>query len=184
MTEQMRQKINQLLELIAKGSEVALEELSRLVSGRMLSVALSIVHNRAIAEEVVQDSFVRVVYNAATFKPNTNGYAWICKITQNLALNALRREGRLKTVNIEECFSLAATDDVFETSSAHVVLKQAMEALVPLERWVLYQKYFMDLSIREIAKACGKSKSAVQRTLISAEEKVRNFVQSGTKPLN
>ena len=178
----MRQKINQLLVLIAKGSEAALEELSRLVSGRLLSVALSIVHNRAVAEDVVQEAFVRVVYNAALFKPDTNGYAWMCKITQNLALTALRRENRLKTVNIEECFSLAATDDVFEQSSAHVVLKQAMTALTPLERWILYQKYFMDLSIREIAQACGKSKSAVQRALIAAEEKVRNFVKSGTNP--
>lgn len=178
----MRQKINSLLLLIAQGSESALEELSRLVSGRLLSVALSIVHNRAAAEDVVQDSLVRVVYNAHHFKPDTNGYAWLCKITQNLALNALRRENRAKTVNIEECFSLAATDDVFETSSAHVVLKQAMQALTPLERWILYQKYFMDLSIREIAQACGKSKSAVQRALTSAEEKVKKFVESGTNP--
>ena len=184
MTEQMRQKINELLLLIAQGSEAALEELSRLVSGRLLSIATSIVRNRAVAEDVVQDSFLRVVGNAKHFKPDTNGYAWLCKITQNLALNALRRENRAKTVNIEECFSLAATDDVFERSSAHVVLMQAMQALTPLERWILYQKYFMNLSLREIAAAVGKSKSAVQRMLTSAEERVRNFVESGTNSRN
>ena len=161
-----------------------MEELSRLVSGRLTSIALSIVHNRALAEEVVQDSFLRIVYGAATYKPNTNGYAWICKITQNVALNTLRRESRNSTVNIEECFSLAATDDVFEVSTAHVILKQAMAVLTPLERWILYQKYFMDFTVREIASASGKSKSAVQRALNSAEEKVRKFVQSGTKPQN
>ena len=182
MTEQMRQKINSLLVMISKGDVSALEDLSRLVSGRLLSIALSIVHNRAVAEDVVQESFLRVVYNAASFKPNTNGYAWLCKITQNLALNALRRENRTKTVNIEECFSLAATDDVFEQSTAHVTLKQALGALTPLERLVLYQKYFMDLTVREIAHEVGKSKSAVQRALSSAEQKVKNFVTSGTKP--
>ena len=182
MTEQMRQKINYLLLMIAQGSEAALEELSRLVSGRLLSIALSIVHNRSVAEDVVQESFLRIVYNAGAFKPDTNGYAWICKITQNLALNALRRESRFRTVDIEDCFSLAATDDVFEQSTAHVILKQAMAGLAPLERWILYQKYFMELSVREIAQACGKSKSAVQRALTSAEEKVRNFVKSGTNP--
>ena len=182
MTDQMRRKINYLILVIAKGDESALEELSRLVSGRLLSIATSILRDRSLAEEVVQDTFVRIVYNAASFKPDTNGYAWICKITQNLALNTLRREKRMRTVNIEDCFSLAATDDVFEQSSAHVILKQAMGELTPLERWILYQKYFMDLSVREIAQTVNKSKSAVQRALTSAEEKVRNFVKSGTKP--
>ena len=178
----MRRKINYLILLIAEGDETVLEELSRLVSGRLMSIATSILRDRGLAEEVVQDSFLRIVYNAASFKPDTNGYAWICKITQNLALNTLRREKRTRTVNIDECFSLAATDDVFEESSAHVILKQAMATLTPLERWILYQKYFMDLSVREIAQAVGKSKSAVQRALTSAEEKVRNFVKGGTKP--
>lgn len=182
MTEQMRQKINSLILQIAKGDLSALEDLSRLVSGRLLSIALSVVGNRALAEEVVQDTLLRVVYNAKSFKPNTNGYGWMCKIAQNLALNALRREKRTQTVNIDECFSLASTDDVFEQSAAHLMLKQAMEGLEPLERWILYQKYFMDLTVREIAAAVGKSKSAVQRALASAEEKVRNFVKSGTKP--
>lgn len=182
MTEQMRQKINNLILLIAKGDEAALEDLSHLVSGRLTSIAYSIVGNRALAEEIVQDTFLRVVYNAHSYKPNTNGYGWMCRIAQNLALNALRREKRAQTVNIEDCFSLAATDDVFEQSASHLILKQAMEALEPLERWILYQKYFMDLTVREIAQTCGKSKSAVQRALVSAEEKVRNFVKSGTKP--
>ena len=178
----MRRKINYLILLIAEGDESALEELSRLVSGRLLSVALSILRDRGLAEDVVQDAFVRVVYNAAAFKPDTNGYAWICKITQNIAINTLRRERRTRTVNIEDCFSLAACDDVFEQSSAHVVLVQAMATLTPLERWILYQKYFMDLTVREIAQTVNKSKSAVQRALTSAEEKVRKFVKSGTKP--
>ncbi|MCH5160235.1 MAG: sigma-70 family RNA polymerase sigma factor [Clostridiales bacterium] len=178
----MRQKINQFLLLIAEGDQSALEELSRLVSGRLLSIATSILRDRGLAEEVVQDSFVRIVYNAGSYKPNTNGYAWICRITQNLALNTLRRERRIATVNIDDCFSLAATDDVFEQSSAHVILKQAMSELTPLERWILYQKYFMDLSVREIAQAVGKSKSAVQRALASAEDKVRKFINCGTSP--
>ena len=184
MTEQMRQKINYLIQLIAVGDQSALEDLSRLVSGRLFSIAISIVRDRGLAEDVVQDTFLRIVYNASSFKPDTNGYAWICKIAQNLALNALRREKRNRTVNIDDCFSLAADDDVFEQSSAHVVLRQAMATLTPLERWILYQKYFMDLTVRDIAQAVNKSKSAVQRALASAEEKVRNFIKSGTKPLN
>lgn len=182
MTDQMRQQINDLIVGISKGNEFALDELSRLVSARMLSIALSIVHNRTVAEEVVQDSFLRIVYNANLFKPNTNGYGWICKITQNVALTALRRENRHRADNIDDWWNIAADDDVFETSSTRVLLKQAMSALTEYEQQVIYQKYFMDFTVRAIAKSLGKSRSSVQRAITSAEEKLQKFINSGTKP--
>ena len=182
MTDQMRQQINDLIVDISKGNEFALEQLSRLVSARMLSIALPIVRNRTVAEEVVQDSFLRIVYNANLFKPNTNGYAWICKITQNVALTALRREKRHRTDNIDDFWNIASDDDVFETSASRVLLKQAMSILTEYERQVIYQKYFMDFTVRDIAKSLGKSRSSVQRAVTSAEEKLQNYINNGTKP--
>lgn len=182
MTDQMRQQINDLIVDISKGNEFALEQLSRLVSARMLSIALTIVRNRTVAEEVVQDSFLRIVYNANLFKPNTNGYAWICKITQNVALTALRREKRHRTDNIDDFWNIASDDDVFEASSSRVLLKQAMSILTEYERQVIYQKYFMDFTVRDIAKSLGKSRSSVQRAVTSAEEKLQNYINNGTKP--
>lgn len=84
---------------IAQGNFVALDGLSCLVSARMLSVALAIVKNRQSAEDIVQDSFVTILKKAKTFKPDTNGYAWICKIVHNTAINSLRKERR-RCVNI------------------------------------------------------------------------------------
>lgn len=182
MTDQMRQQINDLIVDISKGNEFALEQLSRLVSARMLSIALTIVRNRTVAEEVVQDSFLRIVYNANLFKPNTNGYAWICKITQNVALTALRREKRHRTDNIDDFWNIASDDDVFEASSSRVLLKQAMSILTEYELQVIYQKYFMDFTVRDIAKSLGKSRSSVQRAVTSAEEKLQNYINNGTKP--
>ena len=77
MTEQDRRLITQYILSIANGNVSALEDLSRLVSARMLSVAQSVVRNKATAEEVVQDSFLRIVQNARRFRAGSNGYAWI-----------------------------------------------------------------------------------------------------------
>lgn len=184
MTDEMRLQINNLIVRISNGDVDALELLSRLISARMLSIALSVVKNRAVAEEVVQDSFLRIVNSAHRFKFGTNGYAWICKITQNVALNALRKENKHKSVNLDDCFDIAAIDDVAEQSSAHLLLKQAMAQLSSFERQVVYQKYFMDFTVRDIADSLGKSKSTVQRALSSGEEKIKLFVKNGTKPFN
>lgn len=83
MEELTRQKINRCIAEISDGDYSALEILSSLVSARMLSVAQSVLHQRSLAEDAVQDAFVKIVDNAKRFDKKTNGYAWICKITQN-----------------------------------------------------------------------------------------------------
>lgn len=184
MTDEMRKQINSLIVGISQGNTFALESLSRLVSARMLSIALSIVKNRATAEDVVQDSFLRIVRNAHLFKPQTNGYAWICKITQNVALNALRTDNRRRWENIDDFFDLSSGDDVAEQSATQLTLRQAMSTLTDFEKRVVYQKYFMDFTVRDSAKSLNKSKSAVQRAIASAEEKIKKYLNGGTNPPN
>ena len=184
MTDEMRKQINILIVQVSQGNTFALEGLSRLVSARMLSIALSIVKNRATAEDVVQDSFLRIVKNARLFKPETNGYAWICKITQNVALNALRVENRRRAENIDDFFNLSTNVDVAEQSLATLTLKQAMQTLTDFEKQVIYQKYFMDFTVRDSAKSLGKSKSAVQRAISLAESKIKIFLNGGTNSPN
>lgn len=181
MTEQDRLRISQYIVAIANGNVYALEALSRLVSARMLSVAQSVVRDRATAEEVVQDSFLRIVQNARRFRGESNGYAWICKITQNVALNRLRSDRRNKTVNIDDFFDLSDGTDVAEQTAAKVAVRQAMNVLTEFEKRVIYQKYFMDFSVRDSAESLGRSKSAVARAIASGEEKMKNYLSGGTK---
>lgn len=174
MTEQMRTTINNLIVSLAHGDEAALSELARLVSVRMLSVARSIVHDRALAEDVVQESFIKIVDKAHRFKADTNGYAWICKIVQNTALN-MRRKIK-PTTDIDEFYDIAATTDVAERSAQSLAVEQAMSVLDNTEKLLIYQKYFMDYTVRDSAKAISLSKSTVARKLVEAEAKMRKFM--------
>lgn len=180
MTENMRHIVNVLITQIAEGKQYALEDLSRIVSGRMLALAQSIVRNRALAEDVVQDSFVRIVNNAHKYKPNTNGYGWICKITQNVALSALKRDRQQLCVNIDECLWLSDGNDVAENADDKLTVRQALRCLTQEERLVIFYKYFADCTVRDIAALTGKSKSAVHRAEIGAERKMRKFIGGGT----
>ena len=176
MTESERTRISELIVAIDGGNVHALDELSRLVSARMLSVARATVRDRALAEDVVQDSFVKIITGAKGFKPNTNGYAWICKIVHNTALKALRRERRGNTVDIDEFFDISDGADISEQASAAADVKRATSALSPIERRLIYQKYFMDFTVRDSAKAVGKSKSQVARLISAAEQKMRDTI--------
>lgn len=179
MDDNTRLQINKCLTDISDGQVSSLEILSCLVSGRMYSVAYSVLHDRILAEDAVQDAFVSIVDNAHRFKPDTNGYAWICKITQNCALNILRKERRRPTVDIDECFFLADPNDPFAKTEATLTLRRALSVLDEREKQAVYYKYFMDQTVRDIAKFTGQSKSAVQRTIDRAEQKMKTFLTDG-----
>lgn len=174
MTEEVRQYINDLIASIADGNESALNELARLVSARMLSVARAIVRDGMTAEDVVQDSFIKIVRGARKFKRGSNGYAWICKIVHNTALNALRSVK--PSVDIDGARSLAAAEDVAEKSAQALAVEQAMSVLDETEKLLIYQKYFMDFTVRDSAKATGLGKSSVARKIAGAEDKMRAFM--------
>ena len=176
MDEKTLRQVNKCIVDISDGEVSSLETLSSLVSARMLSVALSVLHNRVLAEDAVQDAFVKIVDNASRFNAGTNGYAWICKITQNCALNVLRRERRHRAENIDDCFFLADPSDPFGLSENTVTLQNALSVLDETEKKVVYQKYFMDFTVRDIAASLGMSKSTVQRTLDRAENKLRAYL--------
>lgn len=174
MTEQERNRINFLLASIAGGDEAALNELARLVSARMISIARAIVRDRMLAEDVVQESFIKIVGKAHRFKPDTNGYAWICKIVRNTALNMLR--GQKPTADIDGFYDIAATCDIAEDSVQAMAVERAMSVLDGTEKQLIYQKYFMDLTVRDSAKALGLSKSTAARKIADAEQKMRIFL--------
>ncbi len=179
MTEEMRNRISALIVMIAKGNDGAAAELAYLVSARMLSVARSVLHDKAKAEDAVQDSFIRIFENANKFKSGTNGYAWICKIVQNTALNMLRRDRA--SVDLDECFYLADETDVASRSAQSLAVEQVMSVLDIPEKRLIYQKYFMDFTVRDSAKSLGLSKSAAARKIVAAENKMREYISSRDK---
>ena len=179
MTEQVRQRINELIAEIARGNTAALDELARLVSARMLSVARQVLRSVPAAEDAVQDSFIKILEKADRFKPNTNGYAWICKITYNTALNMAKRE-RI-TVDISSCFDLSDGTNIAERSAAAMTVEQAKSVITDFERQVIYQKYFMDFTVRDSAKALGISKSKASRLVLGAEEKMKYHLSTRDK---
>ena len=60
-----------------------------------------------------------------------------------------------------------------------LVLEDAVAKLAPLERRMIYYRYYLDFTVREIAKETGVSKSAVQRMVSAAEEKLKKLLSEG-----
>lgn len=85
---------DELLRRIADGEMRALEALYRAMRVPVFAVALAVTGDRCTAEDVMQDTFVRVYHGAPGYQPGTRARAWVLMITRHLAVDAVRRRAR------------------------------------------------------------------------------------------
>jgi len=84
----------ELLAQVAGGDMRALEGLYRRMRVQVFAVALAVTGDRGTAEDVMQDTFVRVYAAAPGYRPGSRARAWVLTIARHLALDAVRRRTR------------------------------------------------------------------------------------------
>ena len=173
------EQLDTLLTSLRHGNANALDGVYALLGGQMLALARGIVHNRADAEDVVSESFLKLVRGIRSYRSGSNGRAFVMRIVRNTAFDLLRRRKIRAEEDLDAFFHL--TDERYrpERMEGALVLEEAVARLAPLERRMIYYRYYLDFTLREIAKETGMSKSAVQRLVVSAEENLRRLLDAG-----
>lgn len=143
-------------ERLALGDEAALAELYRRYAGSALCTALSVLHLRAEAEDVVQQTFLEVWQKATRYQPaRSHPGTWITRIARARAIDRLRT---LKTsASALEGLALEPTFDAIRRSADAEIIRGALEALPTEQARVLELAFYKGLSHFEIADATGVS---------------------------
>src|SRR5215217_2930877 len=96
----------------AAGDRTALRRIYDLEAGRLIAVAERILRRRELAEEVVQETFIRIWTHARQYDPDRgSARGWIYAIVRNRALNLLRDGAREYTVEEVEALHETETSD-------------------------------------------------------------------------
>lgn len=169
-----REKLNILLAALADGAADCLDGIFEEAGGQMLAVALGILRDRALAEDAVHDSLIKIALNARKYKRNTSALAWIMTIVRNTALDSVRR--RKREISVEEIFPLTSYDYGIGCRENALALESAIQKLDSDEQKIIYCRYYLDMTVREAAAALKISKSAAQRLQNRAEEKIKSFL--------
>jgi RNA polymerase sigma-70 factor, ECF subfamily len=156
--------------------EPELTVLVRNYSGLLYRVALSLLHNPAEAEDVVQDVFVRVLERRHELACIIDMRPWLVRIAWNLALDRTRR---IRPQQMDEAFAASmvsahvpADRALAEAGRIRCVLA-AMQNLPKCERQVLLLSAMEELSSAEIGAVLGKSESSVRSLLFRARTHLR-----------
>lgn len=180
MTENDGGKLNRLICAVARGETDSLDEIYSIAGGRMLAVALSVVGEKSAAEDVLQESFIKIVRFASKYRPSDSPFGWLMKIVRNTALDAVRKNRRHPTASAEEFYSLTSYDYAPERRENAIVLEQAISQLDEDEKKVIYFIYYLDMTLRETAAMMSCGKSTVQCIQERAEKKLKTTLSRGT----
>ncbi|MDE7167554.1 MAG: sigma-70 family RNA polymerase sigma factor [Clostridia bacterium] len=178
MPDKQSEQLNKLLSGLARGEPDYLDGIYLFIGKRMFAVATSMV-GRNDAEDVVHDSLIKIARFAHKYKQDDNPAAWILKIVRNTALDLIKRKKAHPAASTEEFFSLASSDYAPDKRDDAIMLEQAMKKLAPDEMRAIYLKYYVDMTVREIAAEMKISKSAADRLIQKAEENLKFALSAG-----
>jgi RNA polymerase sigma-70 factor (ECF subfamily) len=145
----------QLLSAVASRGADALGELYDRYGGIALALAVRILGDRLLAEDVVQEAFLRLWRQAGTFQAHRGAVRpWLLSIVRHRAIDALRQRGSAK----QESFDIAKHDlpgdDAWTDVYADLTHDQVRAALLELpaeQREAIELAYFCGLSQQDIA---------------------------------
>lgn len=139
-----------LLLRVGRGDREALAELYGRTRGAVYALALSLLHNAQEAQDISQDTYVRLWESAPAYRPQGSPMAWLLTVTRNLALSRLRQGGRL--MDLEEAEWEAIPEQApAVTPEDRQVLQEALGQLGGEERRIVLLHAVSGLKHREIA---------------------------------
>ena len=167
----------ELLARAREGNLFAFDEIVKRYQRRVYATAMRIVRRHDLADDVVQETFLRAHRSLARFDLARPFAPWVCRIAANLAVNHVRspraREEALPEAHAETPSAGASPLAGVLDAEARVELARALESLSADQRAVFVLRVFDELSYKEIADALEISIGTVMSRLSRARERLR-----------
>ena len=167
---------DKLIKDIAKGSMEALHTLYEKTHKSVYVFALSITKNTHDAEDILQDTFLKIYQKAADYTSYDKPMAWIFTIARNFALMKIR-DGK-KEGSLEDDNDLPEQDFSFvEDLSERIILKTTINKLDDNERTILLLHTVAGLKNREIAELLDMSINTVLSKYNRTVRKMQKYLE-------
>ena len=171
-----------LLAQCALGNRQAFETLYRSVSPRLHGVALRFMGRTDLAEEVLQEAFVRIWYNASRYEAHLSApMTWMVNITRNLAIDQLRKHREQPLADGQQDALIddapSAHDQLDHERQAHA-LNRCLDTLDGMQRRSISVAYFQGLSCSELATQLAAPLGSVKSWIRRGMERLRRCLES------
>lgn len=152
----------------------AWENLFKRYYNEALLYVYSFCHNRTLAEDIVQEAYVRAIRSIDEEK---DGFKfWLLKVCRNCYFDALRKNKKLEAIENDIPSSDSLVDDVIQKEEYRALYK-AVSLLKDSYQEVVRLYYFDSMSVKEIASIIGESADNVKIQLYRARLKLKELLE-------
>ena len=176
--QEEEQLVEQLQSAIHK--EKAFRALVKLYKERLYWHIRNIVKSHDDADDVLQNTFIKVYKNIDGFKGESKLFSWLYRIATNESITFINKRAKQLKISSEELTNLAInnliTDVYFEGDAIQLKLQKAIATLPEKQQLVFNMKYFQDLRYKDMAEILKTSEGALKASYHIAVKKIESYL--------
>ena len=138
---------------------------------RLFLIALSYTRNQTDAQDILQNTFLKLWKNTKEFKNDEHLDKWLTRVAVNESKNLLRSPFKSRSVPLED----ADIKYDFAENQDHDLFNAVMK-LPQKQRTVIHLFYYEDMSVKEIAETLGIRANAVKTRLSRGRTQLKNIL--------
>lgn len=185
----MREVETRLAKLSRNGDRGAFAELVELYKDKLFHLGLRMLGQTHEAEDIVQETFLRVYTNLQRYDEHQKFSTWIYRIATNLCIDRLRKRKPNYSLDAEipdgegsDWYSMlssdqAGPDTVFILSETQQHIRDAIDALPEKYKSVVILRYLQDLSLQEISDILNMPVTTVKTRVHRGREFLRKKLE-------
>ncbi len=158
----------------------AFKELVSLYKERLYWHIRNIVKSHDDADDVLQNTFIKVYKNIGNFKGESKLFSWMYRIATNEAISFINKNAKRLQITSEETQTIAinnlASDVYFEGEAIQLKLQKAIATLPQKQQLVFNMKYFEDLKFKDMSDILETSEGALKASYHIAVKKIQDYL--------
>lgn len=160
-----------------EGDDNGLAEIIRNYKDGLILYLLGFTKNFHAAEEIMEDTFVKLAVKRPRFTEKYSFKTWLYAIGRNAAIDYLRKNSKNPHISADELEETLSDRDTLERSyikeEQRITVHKAMDRLCDNYRQVLYLSFFEGMKNTEVAAVMGKSKRQTANLLYRAKSALK-----------
>lgn len=165
-----------------KSKEAAFRELLKTYKERLYWHIRKIVISHADADDVLQNTFIKIYRSIDKFKGESKLYSWMYRIATNESITHINKNAKRMQISDAEYQSTAinnlTADVYFEGDAIQLKLQKAIASLPQKQQLVFNMKYFDDMKYKDMSDILETSEGALKASYHIAVKKIETFLRS------
>lgn len=134
------------------------------------------------ADDVLQNTFIKIFKGIDNFKQESKLFSWMYRIATNESITYINKRAKEKNVDISDynqhLTSNLNSDNLFDGDKIQIILQKAIKNLPTKQQLVFNMKYFDNLKYKQISEILDTSEGALKASYFHAVKKVEEYIKN------